>query len=380
MIPYNRPNLAGDELRYIAEAVANMQLSANGAFTDRCQTWLAQRLGAPRVLLTHSCTAALEMAGLLAGIEPGDEVIMPSFTFVSTANAFALRGGVPVFVDIRRDTLNLDEALIEAAITPRTRAICAVHYAGVSAQMDAIADIAARHGLLLIEDAAQGLFASWRGRGLGAIGALGTISFHETKNVISGEGGALVVNDPALVAKAELIWEKGTDRERFRKGEVDRYTWRTLGSSFAPSEITAAFLWAQLQAGEAATRGRLVQWSRYHAAFARLDAEGAAQRPTIPAGCEHNGHIYRLLLPTSRRRDQVIAHLAEAGVQAVFHYAPLHNSPAGLRYGRCGQLPVTEDIASRLIRLPLHATLTEAEQAHVIASVLAACDASAIAA
>jgi dTDP-4-amino-4,6-dideoxygalactose transaminase len=299
---------------------------------------------------------------------------MPSFTFVSTANAVALRGGVPVFVDIRPDTLNLDESLIEAAITPRTRAICPVHYAGVAANLDAICAIAARHNLLVVEDAAQGLFASRHARPLGTIGALGAISFHETKNVISGEGGALIVNDPALVAQAERIWEKGTDRAQFRSGEVDRYTWQSIGSSFAPSEITAAFLWAQLQHGDAITAHRRVQWQRYHAAFAALEDDGMVQRPQIPPGCEHNGHLYRLLLLTAEARQEMIAHLAQARIQAVFHYVPLHNSPAGLRYGRTsGTLCVTEDTAGRLVRLPLHASLTEAEQSHIIEAVYSSC-------
>jgi dTDP-4-amino-4,6-dideoxygalactose transaminase len=373
-IPYNRPHLTGNELQYIAEAVANLHLSANGEFTGRCQSWLEQRLGAARVFLTHSCTAALEMAALLVGVETGDEVIMPSFTFVSTANAVGLRGGVPVFVDVRPDTLNLNESLIEAAITPRTRAICPVHYGGIAANLDAICAIAARHNLFVIEDAAQGLFASWQGRALGTIGALGAISFHETKNVISGEGGALIVNDPTLVAKAETIWEKGTDRAQFRSGEVDRYTWQSIGSSFAPSEITAAFLWAQLQHGEAITARRLVQWERYHTAFAALEEDGMLQRPQVPRECEHNGHLYRLLLPSAEARQEMIADLDRAGIHAVFHYVPLHSSPAGLRYARTsGSLRVTEDAAARLVRLPLHASLTEAEQAHIIEAVYSAC-------
>lgn len=374
MIPFNRPHLNGLELHYIAEAAASLHLSGNGAFTRMSQTWLEANLGAARVLLTNSCTAALEMAFLLAEITAGDEVIMPSFTFVSTANAVVLRGGVPVFVDIRADTLNIDEQLIEAAITPRTRAICAVHYAGVPAAMQAIAAIACRHRLMLIEDAAQGLFARSDGRPLGTVGALGALSFHETKNVISGEGGALVINDPMLVQRAERMWAKGTDRSEFMRGEVDQYTWQTVGSSFAPSEITAAFLWAQLQEGEAATHHRLSQWQCYHQAFAGLEQAGFVRRPQIPDGCAHNGHLYRLLLPTSGVRHIVLARLADAGVHAVFHYVPLHSSPAGLRYGRCcGDLAVTDDAAARLIRLPLHASLSAAEQDHVIAAVLRIC-------
>jgi len=374
MIPFNRPHLTGQELRSIAVAVANLDLSSNGAFTRLCQTWLETHLGAARVLLTHSCTAALEMASLLAGIGVGDEVIMPSFTFASTANAVVLRGGIPVFVDIRADTLNLDEALIEAAITTRTKALCAVHYAGVAAGMDAITAIARRHGLVLIEDAAQGLFARFQDRPLGSIGALGAISFHETKNIISGEGGALVINDPALVEHAEQIWQKGTDLGRFARGEIDQYTWQTAGSSFAPNEITAAFLWAQLQKGEAATERRLAQWQRYHAAFAEIEADGRVGRPTIPDGCGNNGHLYRLLLPSAGARREAIARLRALGVQAVSHYVPLHSSPAGLRYGRpSGDMRVTDDAAARLIRLPLHASLTEAEQAQVIRAVIHTC-------
>jgi dTDP-4-amino-4,6-dideoxygalactose transaminase len=373
-IPYNRPHLTGDELRYIAEAVGNLQLSSHGEFTRRCQRWLQEHLGAPRVLLTHSCTAALEMAALLAGIGPGDEVIMPSFTFVSTANAVVLRGGIPVFVDIRADTLNLDETLIEAAITARTRAICPVHYAGVAADLDAIGAIARKHNLLLLEDAAQGLFACWKGRPLGTVGALGALSFHETKNVISGEGGALVINDPTLADAAETIWQKGTDRAAFRRGEIDCYTWQSPGSSFAPSEITAAFLWAQLQHGQDITASRLHQWDRYHAAFEKLESEGLARRPEIPLECRHNAHLYRLLLPTPAARTRAIADLAQAGIQAIFHYVPLHNSPAGRRYGRTsGELPVTEDAAARLVRLPLHASLTEAEQSYIIDAVRTVC-------
>lgn len=374
MIPFNRPSVTGDELPFIAEAVERMQLSANGEFTRYCQQFLQEWSGAARVLLTHSCTAALEMAALLAGVGPGDEVIMPSFTFVSTANAIALRGGIPVFVDIRPDTLNLDENLVESAITSRTRAICVVHYAGVAANLEAIGGIAARHGLMLIEDAAQGMFAAYRGKPLGCFGTFGAVSFHETKSVHSGEGGALLVNDANLVDAAEVAWEKGTDRARFRRGEADRYTWTSLGSSFVPSEITAAFLWAQLRHGERTTAHRLAQWNRYHDAFEQLEREGAAQRPAIPEDCQHNGHLYRLLLPSEAARDAAIAELARRGVQAIFHYVPLHSSPAGRKLARAsGALPVTEDAARRLVRLPLYAALSESEQACVIEAVLAAC-------
>ena len=373
-IPYNRPYLTGTEMQAITQAIANHHLSSNGPFTRDCQAKLESHLGAARVLLTHSCTAALEMAALLAGIRPGDEVIMPSFTFVSTANAVVLRGAVPIFVDISAGTLNIDASLVEAAITPRTRAICPVHYAGVAADMDRLCALAQQHGLTLIEDAAQGLFAHQRGRPLGSIGALGAISFHETKNVTSGEGGALVINDPALVERAERIWQKGTDRSRFERGDVDRYTWQTAGSSFAPSDITAAFLWAQLQQGEAATAQRRVQWQHYHDAFAPLEKAGRVTRPVVPDGCGHNGHLYRLLLPAAEARPEVLAQLQALGVQAVFHYVPLHSAPAGLRYGRVsGSMRVTDDAAARLIRLPLHASLTAAEQAWVIEAVMRVC-------
>lgn len=381
-IPFNRPNLTGDELSFIAEAVRNLQLSANGEFTRRCQRWLEEWLGAdgqggwpaPRVLLTHSCTAALEMAALSIGVGPGDEVIMPSFTFVSTANAVVLRGATPVFVDIRPDTLNLDETLIETAITPRTRAISVVHYAGVGANMEAIGAIARRHGLTVMEDAAQGFFASYRGRPLGTFGALGALSFHETKNVISGEGGALIVNDPGLAERAEILWEKGTDRSRFRRGEVGRYTWQDVGSSFAPSEILAAFLWAQLQHGGEITRRRRAQWTVYHEAFRGLESDGLVRRPVIPGDAGHNGHLYYLLWPTAAARTAALGALARRGIQAIFHYVPLHDSPAARLYGRtAGRLTVTEDAAARLVRLPLHAALSREEQTRVIQAVHAIC-------
>jgi dTDP-4-amino-4,6-dideoxygalactose transaminase len=321
------------------------------------------------VLLTHSATGALEMAAILAGIGPGDEVIMPSFTFCSTANAVVLRGGVPVFVDIRVDTLNIDEAAIEAAITPRTRAISVVHYAGVAAQMDAIMEIAERHALVVMEDAAQGLHADFRGQPLGTFGALSAFSFHETKNLISGEGGALVINDPALAERAEIIWEKGTNRAQFQRGEVARYTWVDIGSSFLPSELTAAFLYAQLEAGEEVTARRMTAWQRYHAALAPLEADGLLRRPRVPQECGHNAHIYFVLAPDAAHRDAALKALAAEGVNAVMHYVPLHSAPAGLRYGRAaGPLPVTDDLSARLIRLPLHPRITPEEQAAVVAA------------
>lgn len=366
-VPFNLPTLAGAEFRYIAEALERGQLSGNGAFTRRCQSLLEERLGAARVLLTHSGTGALEMAAILAGLGRGDEVIMPSFTFSSTANAVVLQGATPVFVDIRPDTLNLDEALIEAAITPATRAISVVHYAGVGAQMDAIMEIAARHRLLVMEDAAQAAGASFRGRPLGTFGALAALSFHETKNLISGEGGALVVNDPSLAERAEIIWEKGTNRAQFQRGEVARYTWVDVGSSFLPSEVTAAFLFAQLEAAESITARRLEAWNRYHAALAPLEAAGLLRRPRVPQECGHNGHIYFVLTRDAAAREAALPALAALGVNAVMHYVPLHSAPAGRRFGRTpAPLPVTEDLSARLIRLPLHPRLTAEDQARVV--------------
>jgi dTDP-4-amino-4,6-dideoxygalactose transaminase len=303
MIPFNRPFLTGRELTYIAQAHANGHLAGNGPFSKRCAGWLEDRVGSQRALLTHSCTAALEMAAILSGVGPGDEVIMPSFTFVSTANAFVLRGAIPVFVDIRPDTLNLDETLLEAAITPRTRAIVPVHYAGVGCEMTVINDIAEHHGLLVIEDAAQGLLASHEGRPLGAIGHMAALSFHETKNIISGEGGALLLNDPRFIERAEIIWEKGTNRSQFFRGAVDKYTWVDLGSSYLPGEITAAFLWAQMEMADAITARRVAIWSRYHEAFAGLEAEGLVRRPVTPPGAVANGHCYFLLLPSLESRN-----------------------------------------------------------------------------
>jgi dTDP-4-amino-4,6-dideoxygalactose transaminase len=308
------------------------------------------------------------MSAILAGIETGDEVIMPSFTFTSTANAVVLRGGVPVFVDIRPDTLNLDENLLDAAITPRTRAIFVVHYAGVSAQMDRIMDIARRHELVVLEDAAQAAHSLWNGRPLGSFGAFSAFSFHETKNVISGEGGALVVNDPAAASRAEIIWEKGTNRAQFQRGEVSKYTWVDIGSSYLPSEITAAFLLAQLEAGPAITATRLARWQRYHEQLEPLEQAGQLRRPIVPRECTHNGHIYYVLVPSAAERDKVLSALAAQGVNAVMHYVPLHSSPAGRRLGRTdGPLSNTDDLSARLIRLPLHPQLDAGAQEQVMA-------------
>jgi dTDP-4-amino-4,6-dideoxygalactose transaminase len=365
-IPFNRPYLTGKELTYIAEAHAAGHLSGDGEFTSLCSRWLEGQTGCHRALLTHSCTAALEMTALLAGLEPGDEIIMPSYTFVSTANAFVLRGAVPVFVDIRPDTLNMDETLIGAAVTERTKAIVPVHYAGVGCEMGRILEIAAAHSLMVIEDAAQCMSASYKGRALGAIGQLGTLSFHETKNITCGEGGALLVNDPDLAERAEIIREKGTNRSQFFRGHVDKYTWVDMGSSYLPSEVTAAFLWAQMQSADTITQRRLQMWERYHEAFAELEASGIVRRPIVPEDCVHNAHMYYLLLRGLEQRTEFIRLMGESGIGTVFHYVPLHLSPAGKRYGRCGTpMRVTENLAERIVRLPLWVGL-EVEQSYLI--------------
>lgn len=367
IIPFNSPYMTGRELSYIAEAKFHNRLAGDGGFTKRCHRWLEEQTGSHKALLTHSCTAALEMAALLLDLQPGDEVILPSFTFVSTANAFVLRGAVPVFVDVREDTLNLDESLVEQAITARTRAIVPVHYAGIACEMDRLMDIAARHGLKVVEDAAQGVMASYKGRALGAIGDYGAFSFHETKNVICGEGGALLVNSAATALQAEIIREKGTDRSRFFRGEVDKYTWQDVGSSFLPGEITAAFLWAQLQEAQSITTERLTIWERYHAALQPLEAKGAIRRPVVPADCQHNAHMYYVLLSAESNRQTVLDFLKAQGVQAVFHYVPLHDSPAGRRFGRShGDLEVTTRQSARLIRLPLWVGISAEQQSRVV--------------
>jgi len=353
-IPFNRPYMTGRELDYIAEAHANGHLSGDGPFTRRCHAWLEREIGTRKALLTHSCTAALEMAALLLDLKPGEEVIMPSFTFVSTANAFVLRGAVPVFVDIRADTLNIDENLIEAAITPRTRAICVVHYAGVGCEMNTILAIAERHGLAVVEDAAQAILSTYRGRPLGALGALGALSFHETKNIMCGEGGALLVNDERFIERAEIIREKGTNRSKFFRHEVEKYTWVDVGSSYLPSEIVAAFLVAQMEEASRITAQRLAIWNTYHAAFAEYELQGCLGRPNVPAYCEHNAHMYYLLLEGIDRRNAFIAALKAVDIHPVFHYIPLHSSPAGRRYGRvAAAMPVTDRTSDGLVRLPL---------------------------
>lgn len=366
-IPFNRAYTTGREAHYIGEAISNAHLSGNGPFAKRCGDWLKEWSGAEHALLTPSCTSALEMAVLLTGIGAGDEVIMPSFTFVSTANAVVLRGGVPVFVDIRPDTLNLDEALLEAAVGRQTVAIMPVHYAGVGCEMEVICELARKHRLSVVEDAAQGAMASYRGRALGSMGRLGALSFHETKNVQCGEGGALLINDPDLVARAEIVYEKGTDRSRFFRGAVDKYTWIDLGSSYPLSEINAAFLWAQLESAQDITDLRREIWETYHEAFAELESRERVRRPISPPECLHNAHMYYLLLADDISRSAFLESLALAGINAVFHYVPLHLSAMGRQAGRAvGNLPVTESVADRLVRLPLWPGMSSEETERVV--------------
>ena len=359
--------MTGKELWNISQAHHNGQLSGDGPFTKKCHDWFEEKLGCRKALLTHSCTAALEMTAILADIKPGDEVIMPSYTFVSTANAFVLRGAVPVFVDIREDTLNLDEAKIEAAVTDKTVAIVAVHYAGVACEMDTIMAIANRYNLLVIEDAAQGLMATYKGRPLGTIGHLGTLSFHETKNITSGEGGALLINDERFVERAEIIREKGTNRSRFFRGQVDKYTWVDIGSSYLPGELIAAFLYAQLEQAEEITRRRVDIWNGYHAAFASAESRGRIRRPLIPATCSHNAHMYYLLLPDLEARTAFITGMKNHNIMTVFHYIPLHDAPAGQLFGRVsGDMSLTTNLSERLVRLPLWIDLDATELTHII--------------
>lgn len=353
-LPFNRPHLTGREFENMRQAVENLHVSGDGPFTRQCQAWLEQRIGSRRALLTHSCTAALEIAAILLDLQPGDEVIMPSFTFVSTANAFVLRGATPVFVDVRPDTLNVDEIAIAEAISARTRAIVAVHYAGVPAEIDAIVGARGAKAIPVIEDAAQALGSMYHGRPAGHLGELAAISFHETKNVIAGEGGALLVNDARFAERAEIIREKGTDRSRFLRGQVDKYTWVDLGSSFVPSDLLAAFLHAQLQDADEITRQRREVWSWYYRRFEDLERTGMLRRPIIPGGCVHNAHMFYVLVQDLAARARLLAYLNENGVNAVFHYVPLHSSVAGRRFGRAvGSMTQTNDIADRLIRLPL---------------------------
>lgn len=376
-IPFHAPSITEREQAYVLEALTNGKLSGDGAFTKRCHTWLSESLKAPHVLLTHSCTAALEMAALLCDLNPDDEVIMPSYTFVSTANAAALRHAVPVFVDIRMDTLNIDEKLIEQAITPKTKAIFVVHYAGVAAEMDAIMEIASRHKLKVVEDAAQGLMSSYKGKALGTIGDFGAISFHETKNIVSGEGGAFIAKSDAAALRAEITREKGTNRSQFFRGQIDKYTWVDLGSSYLPSDILAALLLAQLERAKEITEKRLYIWNAYQKGLQELSKKLAPvpayepphlQLPVVPEHCQHNGHIFYFLTKNLETRTALIEHLKSHQIQAPFHYVPLHSSPGGRRYARtAGHMSVTNNVADRIIRLPLFAELEDTSR--VLASI-----------
>ena len=362
-ITFNKPYLSGNETKYVLEAHKKGHLSGDGEQTKSCHKLIETITTGQKALLTHSCTGALEMIAMLLNVAPGDEVIMPSFTFVSTANAFVLRGAVPVFVDIRPDTLNINEKLIETAITKRTKAIMVVHYAGVACEMDAIIKIAKKHKLIVVEDAAQGFMSTYKGKHLGTIGDLAAYSFHETKNIISGEGGALIINKEKYIERAEIIREKGTDRSRFFRGQVDKYSWVDIGSSYLPSEIVAAFLRAQLENAEKITRIRVKKWNTYHTLLAPLAKSGYLVHPTVPKDCVHNGHLYYILLNDLDTRTRLINRLKEKGIMGVFHYIPLHSSPAGLKYCKTsGKLPVTDKVSDTLLRLPLFYDLTDDNQ------------------
>lgn len=370
-IPFNNPLITGREVEYVQAALNSKQIAGDGTFTKQCQAWLKQEIGCRAALLTHSCTAALEMAALLADVQPGDEVILPSYTFVSTANAFVLRGAIPVFVDIRPDTLNLDETKVEAAITDKTKVIVPVHYAGISCEMDTLRTIADDHNLLIIEDAAQGITSTYKGQPVGNLGHLAAFSFHETKNLVCGEGGALTINDARLSERAEIIREKGTNRSKFFRGEVDKYTWVDVGSSFLPSDILAAVLLAQLEQSDAIMYQRIAIWNLYHQAFAELEQQGKVRRPIVPAECQHNAHLYYLLVEDLEVRAELLAYLKQKGIKSTFHYVPLHSSPAGMKYGRTsGELTFTDNLSDRLARLPLGAAMTLTEAKQVIEAVL----------
>ena len=367
-IPFNRPFIVGKELFYISQAVLEGNLAGDGRFTKNCNEWMERKFRAKKVLLTNSCTAALEIAAILCNIKPGDEVITPSFTFVSTVNAFVLRGAHIKFVDIRPDTLNMDENLVEAAISERTKAIVPVHYAGVACEMDTIMEIAQRHNLLVVEDSAQGVNSTYKGNYLGTIGHLGAYSFHETKNFISGEGGALVVNDESFIEDAEIIREKGTNRKKFFRGEVDKYTWVDIGSSYLPSEIIAAFLYAQLEEAETITKKREAIYAYYTDKLLPLQDRGFVRLPSNPSECRHNAHLFYMLIYSALEdRDRLITHLKNKNINAVFHYVPLHSSPMGTKMGyKQGDLPITEELSARLIRLPCYFELTKEDQDRVI--------------
>ncbi len=370
MIPFNKPFIAGRELYYIAQAVTLGNLSGDGHFTKRCAALMQERFGIPKVLLTPSCTASLEMAAQLCDIGPGDEVIMPSYTFVSTASAFVRMGGRPVFVDIRPDTLNIDETLIEAAITARTKAICVVHYAGVACEMDRIMAIARGNNLKVVEDAAQGVNSWYNGRALGSIGDLGCYSFHETKNYICGEGGALCINNPEMIQRAEIIRDKGTNRQRFFRGEVDKYTWVDVGSSYVPSEICSAFLYGQLEELIQISERRRSLYNNYRQGLRSLEVAGQIRLPRIPEDCQSNYHLFYLLLPSPAIRDALLQRLKAEGVTALFHYVPLHSSPCGLQFAGSEELPVTDDASARLIRLPMFYDLSEQDQRKIVDALL----------
>ena len=371
-IPFNRPSLVGNELEYVRDAIERGHISGDGEYTRRCESALSREVNGARVLLTTSCTHALEMAALLLDVGPDDEVIVPSFTFVSTANAFALRGARPIFADVRADTLNLDERLLPALITPRTRAIVAVHYAGVACEMDPILESAHRANVAVIEDNAHGLFGEYRGRPLGTFGAMSTLSFHETKNVFCGEGGALVLNDSSLAARAEVLREKGTDRCRFFRGEVDKYTWQDLGSSYVPSDMLAAFLFAQLEKREVVQSARRKIWERYRDELEDWASHRGVEMPHVPPHCTSSHHLFHLLMPSLEERQAFIAHLRGRNVHAIFHYLPLHLSTMGRHFGaRPGDCAVAESISDRVVRLPLFSSLDEADQSRVIDAVRA---------
>ncbi|MFC2150231.1 dTDP-4-amino-4,6-dideoxygalactose transaminase [Calditrichota bacterium] len=369
-IPFNKPYIVGRELEYISEAVHNGHLAGNGDFSKMCCDWMENHFSAEKVILTHSCTTALEISALLADINPWDEVIMPSFTFVSTANAFALRGARIKFVDIRPDTLNLDENLLEASITEMARAIVPVHYGGVSCEMDTIQDIARRNNLVVIEDAAQGVNATYKDQYLGTLGTFGAFSFHETKNFICGEGGALLINDEEYIDRAEVLTEKGTDRSKFFRGEVDKYSWVDVGSSSQPSEIVAAFLFAQLENADWITHKRRTIFDLYQKMLSPLQEAGLVRLPYCPDDCSHNAHMFYLILNDNHTRDDLLAYLKTVGINAVFHFVPLHSSPMGVRMGNApGTLPVTEDLSERLLRLPCYYDLSEEAQLRIIEEV-----------
>ena len=370
MIPFNVPPCTGNEMKYIGEAVASHKICGDGQFTKKCSAWMEERFNAHKVLLTTSGTTALDMASLLCELQPGDEVILPSFTFSSTANAFVNYGAKLVFVDIRPDTMNIDETKIEAAITDRTKAIVVMHYAGVACEMDTIMAIARKHRLLVIEDAAQAVMSSYKGKALGTIGDFGCYSFHETKNYSMGEGGAILINAPEYVERAEILREKGTDRARFFRGQVDKYTWVDLGDSFLPSELNAAYLWAQLEMADEINEDRLSSWKSYYDAFADLEKKGLVTLPAVPEGCVHNAHMFYLKCRDLEERTALIAFLKARDILAVFHYVPLHSAPAGLRFGRfSGEDVYTTRESDRLVRLPLYYGLTADDQAKVIRAV-----------